>query len=273
MKLNKIGKVIVVVLIGAMTIIGLSNVIFLVPDSSSNNDVKNEDNSSNVLSNPKMDKVNIKTSDNVNIVGDYYQPSGEIKGWVLYLHMMPATKESYSNLATRLQRVGYAGLAIDLRGHGESDDGPDGYKSFSEKEHQNSIEDVISSIEFLKDNGATEDKISIVGASIGANLAIQYGSQDNDIEKIVALSPGINYYGIMAIDLVKKFNNTQSLFMAGSKDDPNVPGDASQILSIESSYPYRDSVQTEIYERGGHGTDIMGSQQDLEDKVVAFIVS
>ena len=273
MKLNKIGKVIVVVLIGAMTIIGLSNVIFLVPDNSGNTDTKNEDVNNNALLNPKMDKVNIKTSDDVNVVGNYYQPSGEIKGWVLYLHMMPATKESYSNLATRLQRVGYAGLAIDLRGHGESENGPDGYKSFSNEEHQNSIEDVISSIEFLKSHGAKEDKISIIGASIGANLAIQYSSQNNEIEKIVALSPGINYHGIITIDLVNKFSDAQSLFMIGSEDDSNVPGNVSEILSIEASYSYKDSVNVRIFEEGEHGTDIMESHQELEDEVVAFIVS
>jgi len=195
MKLGKFGKVVVVILIGTMTIIGLSGLIFLIPNNTSTPKQPQQKNNiiKNTLTKPTMNKVNITTSDGVKIIGNYYQPAGIIKGFVLYVHMMPATKESYNELATRIQRVGYAGLSIDLRGHGESQGGPKGYLTQTNKQTQNSINDIEASIEFLKKHGATNSNISIVGASIGANLAIEYASQNNLIERIVALSPGLDY--------------------------------------------------------------------------------
>lgn len=277
MKLNNFSKIIIVILIGATTIIGLSGLIFIKPttkvDAPQNVTQNNQqDIKNNNLTSPTMNKINITTEDGKKIVGNYYQPSEEIKGWVLYLHMMPATKESYSELASRLQMVKYVGLAIDLRGHGESQDGPDGYKKYSLKETMNSIKDIVAAIDFLKKQGASLNQIYIVGASIGANLAIEYASQYNEIKKIVALSPGTNYYGIKAGELVKNFNANQKLFIVGSKDDTNVPGDDLQIQKISKNYPYKDNIIVNIYETGGHGTDILKSNPDVEDNIVEFLV-
>lgn len=273
MKLSKPVRIIVVAIVGLMTIVGLSGLIFIVPSNSPQTQQQPKENKTkNILTKSTMNKVNLVTSDGVKIAGNFYQPAGEVKGFVLYLHMMPATKESYNEIATRLQRVGYAGLSIDLRGHGESQGGTKGYLTYTTSEQQASIKDVRSAIEFLKKHGATDSDISIIGASIGANLAIEYAAQNNSIERIVALSPGLDYYGIKAGELVKKFSQNQSLLIAGSKDDTNVPDDYKQIQDIKTDYPNKNTIQVKIYDKGGHGTDIMKNNQELEDNIVAFIV-
>src|SRR3989338_5627500 len=95
-----------------------------------------------------MERVSLKTSDNVDIVGDYYA-SQRWRG-ILLLHMMPADRQSWSGLAIELSKAGVDVLAIDLRGHGESAGGPEGYLDFSDDEHQQSILDVEAAVDFLR---------------------------------------------------------------------------------------------------------------------------
>ena len=87
-----------------------------------------------------MENIFLKTKDNVKIaanyrnidISKYQQPIG----WLVLAHMMPATKESFHQLAEEFQNIGYESIAIDLRGHGQSDGGPNDYTNFSDSEHQ-----------------------------------------------------------------------------------------------------------------------------------------
>src|SRR3989344_931611 len=100
------------------------------------------------------EKVSFLTEDGVTVVGDYYEGGGEKA--VLLLHMMPATRASWIAFANKLVAEGWSALAIDLRGHGESVSVPGGaldYKTFSDAEHQASIADVESGIEYLTKRG------------------------------------------------------------------------------------------------------------------------
>ena len=120
-----------------------------------------------------IEKVNILTTDGRKIAGNFYSVPNP-RGWLLLAHMMPATKESWDNFAKSMQESGYASLAIDLRGHGKSSGGPDGYKSFTDAMHQASIYDLDAGWDFLKLRGAVPEKTALIGASIGANLALQF---------------------------------------------------------------------------------------------------
>src|SRR5690349_13204556 len=112
----------------------------------------------------------LTTSDSVRLTGAYYA-ADQLRGQALLLHMMPASKESWSAFAFALSARGIASLAVDFRGHGASEGGPEGYKGFSDDEHQAKRLDVEAGLAWLK---AKDDvPIVIAGASIGANLAIR----------------------------------------------------------------------------------------------------
>src|SRR3989344_7702335 len=224
MKLGKKVKYLMVVLVALTTIVGLSDIAFIIP---SNNEQADTNNIS-------MQKVSLKTQDGKDISGNYFQVQNPI-GWILYLHMMPSTKESYSDIANLFASNGYAGLAIDFRGHGESSGGPDGYNSFSDEEHQNSYSDVLAGIDFLVQNGADKSKVSIIGASIGANIALKYASENNEIKKIVLLSPGLDYRGVKTEEFVKKLKVGQNVMFVGSVNDI-LSNNKSNIEDIEKLY-------------------------------------
>src|SRR3989344_6033733 len=68
---------------------------------------------------------------------------------------------------------------------------------------------------FLKEK-YPKTKIAVIGASIGANLAIQYLAKSN-ISTSIALSPGINYRGL---DISKEINKVDKnlLILVGKGD-------------------------------------------------------
>ncbi len=78
--------------------------------------------------------VRFKTVDGWTIVGVYHPPRpGGKKGDVAVLiHGVGAGHGEWSSIEPRLWKMGLGTLAIDLRGHGESDQGPSGKRVWSQ---------------------------------------------------------------------------------------------------------------------------------------------
>ncbi|MEK9154941.1 MAG: alpha/beta fold hydrolase [Patescibacteria group bacterium] len=218
-----------------------------------------------------MEKIIFTAKDGVKIAADLYFADNP-RGWIIMVHMMPETKESYSDLALEFQSLGYESLAIDLRGHGESDGGLNGFLNFSDEEHQKSILDLEGAVEWLKNKGAKPEKIYFIGASIGANLSLQYLAEHHEFKKAILLSPGLDYRGIKTEPLVKHLKAGQEVFFASAKDDIRSGGNnADMNEKLFDFAPVGVKKEIKIYETGGHGTDILKNQSSLEDLVVNFI--
>ena len=159
-----------------------------------------------------MKKIHLTAKDGIKIIADVYEKNNAI-GWLVLVHMMPATKESWQDFAPEAQEAGYGSIAIDLRGHGESDGGPDGFLKFSDKEHQNSIFDLEAGVKYLiEEKKAIAEKIYFIGVSIGANLALQYIAENQEFRKAVLLSAGLDYRGIKTEPLVKNLKAGQKVY-------------------------------------------------------------
>lgn len=214
-----------------------------------------------------MEKISLKTSDNIDLSALYF-PAASDKG-ALLLHMMPAVKESWQGLARRLQSEGYQVLAVDLRGHGESAGGPEGYKEFSQDEHEQSIMDVEAGVAFLEGKGAGPANLVLGGASIGANLALWHASEKNDVKKIILLSPGLNYHGIETEDLMAKLRPEQKVFIATSQDDDDNAAQSRRLIGLA---PAGTQTKLTVYRQAGHGTDMFGKEEpDLEGEIINWL--
>lgn len=218
-----------------------------------------------------IEKVNILAVDGRKIAGNFYSVA-KPRGWLLLIHMMPATKESWRGFAGKLQEYGYASLAIDLRGHGESTAGPDGYKNFTDEQQQASIYDLDAGWDFLKLRGATPEGTALIGASIGANLALEFIAERNTgVGKAVFLSAGSDYRGIKTEPLAEKLKNGQSIVFVTSKDDGD---NAKENRILYDLAPKDVNKHLIIYEHGGHGTDIFQSTEyDLTATIKKFLES
>jgi len=149
-----------------------------------------------------MSQISLKTEDGFNIVGSYYKGKTDGKGIIL-LHMLGRNRHDWDNFALILQKEGYSVVSIDMRGHGESQGN---FKSFSENDFNNMKLDVKAAKEFLTGKGATT--FGIIGASIGANTALNYAVSDSSIKSIVLMSPGLDYRGVKTDSTIKDYDRT-----------------------------------------------------------------
>ncbi|OGY96813.1 MAG: hypothetical protein A2128_02890 [Candidatus Liptonbacteria bacterium GWC1_60_9] len=217
--------------------------------------------------------MELTTKDNKRIAADYY-PAENPRGWVVYLHMMPATKESWRSLAGFLAKNGYEGIAIDLRGHGASDGGPDGYEKFSDAEHQASTKDIEAALKHLEGAGAAPQRVAIVGASIGANLALQWLAEHEEYPCAVLLSAGANYRGIETEPLARNLRRDQRLLLAAARDDARAGGNnVEQNERLAAAVPAEAKAELLAYDTGGHGTVLLESHPDLAEKILGFIAA
>ncbi len=204
------------------------------------------------------------TEDGVTIAGDWYSSDGD--RFALLLHMMPATKESWATLAERLVEQGISCLAIDLRGHGASTNGGAlDYHAFSDAEHQASVKDVEAAFAFLESKGATAENTRMLGASIGANLAINFAAAKG-MPVVVALSPGLNYHGVKTADAVRALRQGQQVLLVASDDDTESAEGSALLHSMNPSRALllvRNGV--------GHGTRMLEADPELTDELVATL--
>lgn len=279
---------VIIILIAIITIIGLSGLDSLFRTQINTDTAQinaDKENRKNLRNNSRefvtsMEKIFLKTTDGVKISADLYSAESP-HGWLVLIHMMPATKESYIELAQRFQNLGYESIAIDLRGHGgsthiETDTQTQidaetklDYRNFSDKEHQESILDLEAAIDYLiKNRGAEPDKISFIGASIGANLSLQYISEHSEFKTAILFSPGLNYRGIKTELLIKNIKDGQKVFFISSQDDGE---NAKENQKLYDLTPIGAEKKIQIYETGGHGTDILNNQQALMSLILDFI--
>jgi pimeloyl-ACP methyl ester carboxylesterase len=229
---------------------------------------KNRGISSTTLSSEKtslnMETVKFKTKDGIEVVGDYYE-APDSRG-ALLLHMMPATRKSWTAFAPKLQQAGFKVLAIDLRGHGESQGGPNGYQKFSDEEHQASRLDVEAGAAFLKEKGVA--KLYLVGASIGANLALRYLAEHPDIKSAVLLSPGLDYRGVITDELVGKLKDNQAVYGIASEDDKY---SFDTVKKLFEGIAISDKRAVRYFKNAGHGTEIFEKEPQFMGEIVEWL--
>ena len=215
-----------------------------------------------------MESVAFKTEDNVHIVGNYWKGGREA---VLLLHMMPATKESWNIFAEKLSAEGYSVLAIDLRGHGESIEQAGkklNYKTFTDAGHQESILDVEASVAFLKKKGAQQ--IAIIGASIGANLALQYQAEHSEIKKTMLLSPGTNYRGVLTESSAQMLRQDQEVYFVAGALDGRSAGSA-EAMAKQIAGKVHGKKQLKIYPSAAHGTDLFAEDPARMNELISWL--
>jgi alpha-beta hydrolase superfamily lysophospholipase len=211
-------------------------------------------------------EVSFKTDDGFTIYGDFYQPENPNGKALILLHMLRTDKSHWTEFAQRLKERGYYVLAIDLRGHGKSLD-KNGKKitwqEFSENDFKNMVLDVKAAKLFLIEKGINSKSIGIIGASIGANTALNYAATDEEIRVIALLSPGLDYRGVKTEDAMKVYD--RPVFIAASKEDE--PAASSSLKLYELALGKKE---LKMYENAGHGTRMFGST-NLMDELINWL--
>jgi pimeloyl-ACP methyl ester carboxylesterase len=194
---------------------------------------------------------------------------------VILLHMYASHHRAFDPLVPHLHTAGFAVLAIDLRGHGQSV-GPaeiglaDRVAERDRKLFAAMDRDVEGAYTWLaKQPGVDPARFVLVGASVGCSVALKYAARDRSVDGIVCLTPGTGYLGIDSLADAHKYGKRQLLLMA-SEDERSacdelgrlVPGSVVQIVPGAS----------ESDRMARHGTRMLGQVPEVEAKITAFLV-
>lgn len=213
------------------------------------------------------ERISFETEDGAQIIGDYYEGGSDRAA--LLLHMMPSTKASWVSFANILTRDGFSALAIDLRGHGEStaqNETALDYRVFEDADHQKSRLDLEAAVQFLK-RVKHMRHISLVGASIGANLALAHAARDHAVESVILLSPGLLYRGVDAKDAVGKCGSQLRVFFAASAEDEY---SAASARELHEDFP--GEKQIEMFQDAGHGTAILERKPEFMETLSEWLL-
>ena len=197
--------------------------------------------------------VTFSTEDGATIAALQYG-SGERA--VVLVHGGRFTKESWAKQVPAFRSAGYAVLAIDLRGFGQSH-GP------GEKDPSNEQQalDVLAAVRYLHSHGAKA--ISIVGGSMGGSAAGDASiiSHTGEIGRIVMLGAAPN----LPADKLK----SPALFLL-ARDDTS--GDGPRLPGIRAQYEKAPQPKKLIVLEGSAHAQYL-FQTDQADRVIREILA
>ena len=173
--------------------------------------------------------VTIDTSDGYKLAGDFIRRRNikrESLPVILFLHEAGKTRRSWYPLTVQLAGRNYASLAVDLRGCGENPeinaDKKMTFDKLPEAELRKMLDDVRNAVSYLSMRpGADGESIAIIGAGLGANLALAAAAEPwaKNVRIVIALSPTLDDHGYRTEEAVGKAAKSVKICLAASQGD------------------------------------------------------
>ncbi len=180
---------------------------------------------------PNEEIITLKTSDGYNIKASYVAGACDNSPAILFLHGNGARRDRFITHFREFNRASYAVMAIDFRGHGESDDAEKSYGIYE------SI-DAHTAFGWLKDR-QDDAKIGVVGVSLGGAAALigEAGPLRADAMVLQAVFPDIrraignrtkSLFGSVGGAMLEPFLSYQSIIRYGVWPSDISPVDAAK---------------------------------------------
>lgn len=208
-------------------------------------------------------EVGLVPADGVYVAGRYYASPGKVEHrGVILLHMAGSNQNAWNNFAAELQDRNFEVMTLDFRGHGESSGVAEELK---EADYLQLVDDAAEAVEYLRDIDA-DMKIAVVGAGLGANVALQLADRDTTITAAGLVSPQHNYRGVKITKMNRSF--TRPIYYLVSQTD-TVSYAATQTL-----YQTNPSLNKELRvaaEAEGRGTKLINHAPKLRDAMADWL--
>jgi len=200
-------------------------------------------------------QVTFTTSDGVTLRGEDF---GRGPHGVVLVHARNRTSEDWTYFAGKLAERDFHVLIFDLRGHGRSGGGEAG----GELDGSAMVADVTAALTWLEQRGATE--ITLVGAELGANLAVNAAAADASVVNLVLVSPGMNLDGVPVKQALINYGDRPLLLVASQEDA--YAAKTGRFLNAIATGP-KELAMVE----SGSGTRLINRDIDLETRVLGWI--
>lgn len=172
---------------------------------------------------------------------------------VVLVPMLGRTKDDWNALAQRLADAGINALAIDLPSTSLAGGAATWHL------------DIGAAIGFLVSRPETKPSaIGVLGASLGANLAVVEASSDPRVRALALVSPSLDYRGIRIETPFKTYGARPALLVASLGD----PYAARSVRTLVGEAPTTHEVQWS--ETKAHGTQLLAADQGLAGQIVEW---
>jgi pimeloyl-ACP methyl ester carboxylesterase len=214
--------------------------------------------------------VSFETSDGFVLKGDLTSAADTEAPIAILLHMYRSNRRAWAPLVPDLVAAGFTVLAIDQRAHGESRQQrgknvdvesipPLAFGEFVRA----GVRDVKAAERYLARQGMATNRIVLIGASYGCSVSLLSAAEVEGVRGLVLLSPGTNYLGV---DVVPAASGFEGPLLAVAAEDDRRSVDSARI--IIKRHPGADDL--ELYDSGGHGTQLFGPQPRVKRRIVEF---
>lgn len=213
-------------------------------------------------------EVELKTPDGLRLSGRLFVPHRKHPPSLILVHRLGASGEDWYPFAERAQQSGYMSIAIDLRGHGNSRAQTDGfldYRAFTDAIWSEALQDIEAARARLLDAGADPENMFIAGEAIGASLALQYAVDHDDIQGVILVSPGLDYKGMDAAELIQRFTRRPCLLL-WSEGDAYAAGAADTLQRLAPG-----NTEVHAYQGAAHGTDLFDVSPQANGQVMVWL--
>ena len=203
--------------------------------------------------------VTFPSANGVTIAGEYFETTSQPAPAVVLVHMLSRSKSDWGVLPDRIRDAGMTALTIDLRGHGQS--------SGSAQSLPDMVQDVRAAVQWLAARpNVRGDAIAVVGASLGASLALLSAAELPQVRAVGAISPSIDYRGVRTDTALIKRLGSRSIWLSASAEDP-LALRTMRDMAAEPSGPREQVVSNAV----AHGTPLLDRDPDLARTLVDWL--
>jgi alpha-beta hydrolase superfamily lysophospholipase len=155
---------------------------------------------------PAAERVTFETSDGATIAGSLW--AAETPSIVVFAHMRGSNRSAWNPAVERVLDAGFAALAFDFRGHGESAGGDTDLGKIDL--------DLEAAVEYARQRGYA--RVFVVGASMGGTAALAVAARQ-ELAGVVVMSSPEGFEGIDARAALASVREP-ILFIAANGDQP-----------------------------------------------------
>lgn len=208
---------------------------------------------------PAGQPVTIEAGDGLALYGVYHVPPGAGQTpALLLLHQLYTTSRSWNTVVGSLLASGYRVLAVDLRGYGVTRGGINWARA---------QDDTLRWLAWLANQpGVNSAAIFTMGSSMGANLAIAGCAAADRCAGAVALSPGLNYFGVRTRAAL-----TEAPVLVVYADRDSIPGrDVPRMVEIAAEAENTDLTAI-AYAGRAHGVALFSAYDDVLGHILDWL--
>jgi len=198
--------------------------------------------------------LQLRTTDGKSVAAESW---GSGPHGVVLIHEDGGDRTGWKDLASTLAQNQFLVVAVDLRGHGATGG------TITDDDYPKMVADVGAAVTWLDSKGVED--VGLVGAELGANLALATMAANQDIDTAVLLSPALSANGVRVSSALAALGRRPLLLVATKQDTGG--SRAATLISDKTTGPKHLAV----YEGNATGRRILNSAAELEGLVVSWL--